>query len=125
MRKTLLVCMLTMFVVGCTWDDAKNNVDTVRDVTEAAEGYLPPVAFPYAKLVNTGLLATSLVLGGIAEFLRRRKNKIKGVAILAADAVPGGGKALVEASKAAGVADEVAKEYRSKLGAGEVEAPTK
>ena len=122
MKKVFVSLVLCLVVAGCTWEDVENNAEKVQGgaaTTSEVAAVTSPFTGPYGPLVGTVAGAVGTIAGAVAAFARARqaRNAAK-AAVIAAEKVPGGGAALIEASSKTGVSTLITAAYEAASAAG-------
>lgn len=107
---------------AATGESVAGKIETVARVgkggAETLTNFLPEDKKPYGQLA-TGILGTLTILAsGAAEWFRRRKNSTAKAAVMAAEILPNGGKALAAAAAAQGASKDIQAAYEASLSAG-------
>ena len=117
MKKTFIsLALLCVIATGCDWSAVESGANKVKSAGESVGEVVAQAEqiFPAASGATAVVLGLTSIASGIAAFAARRKTaKVAAAASAAADSVPGGGTALVNAASVLGVASDVAKAYAS------------
>jgi hypothetical protein len=117
MKKTILaIFAIAVISAGCNYEALESGANKVKAAGESVGEVVAQVEsiFPAATGATTLVLGLTNIAAGIAAFAARRKaQKIAAAASAAADSLPGGGTALVNAASVLGVAADVARAYSS------------
>jgi hypothetical protein len=115
MKNTILaVLAVAVLSAGCNWEAVESGAKKVEAAGQSAVEVVAQVeqVFPATAGATAVVLGITNIAAGIAAFAARRKaQKIATAASAAADSLPGGGTALVNAASVLGVAADVAKAY--------------
>lgn len=116
MYKYLISLMFVIAIAGCSWAEVEDNAEKTAagaNTAAIAGKALGPVTGGYGDLIAAIASAVSAASVAVAAFARKKKEQVAKAAVEAADAVPGGGKAIVAAATANGVAPEIHTVYKS------------
>jgi hypothetical protein len=117
MMRYLLAATMVLILSGCTWEDVENNANSTQagaSKVEIVGVALSPYTNGYGGLVAAIAGGVSGIAGAVSAFAANKKRqKIARAAVEAADALPAGGRTLVDAALVHGVADELNAIYRA------------